>query len=51
MKTTDAVCATVEEELSVGPISNTSSTIENSPSEISESGSLSVASDTNEDAS
>jgi hypothetical protein len=51
IKATDAVRATVEEALSVGPVSNTSSTIENSRSEIPELGASSVASDTSEDAS
>jgi hypothetical protein len=51
IKATDAVRATVGEALSVGPISNTSSTIENSAPETPEPGASSAASDTSEDAS
>lgn len=47
IKTTDAVRATVEEALSVSPVSETSSTIENPPSETPDS----AAPDTSEDAS
>jgi hypothetical protein len=51
IKTTDAVRGTVEEALSVGPISDTTSTIKNSPTEIPESGASSVPSDRGKDAS